>query len=204
MELFGQEAKRNHVYPLTNMGAAHKLRRAEAEEALRGRGGVWTYSTRISRFPVTLAPPIHTHSFSMKAQLDLPSDSEGVVMAMGGRLGGMSLYLLDGRPVFAYQSIDQQTTRIAASQPLPAGASDLLLEFQRKGAEGAHVRLIVDGKPVGEGDVAGKLPIESFSSTETFDVGSNEGSAVSEDYQDSFELTGTIRKVEFHVSKDGS
>ena len=202
LALFDQEARRYNVYPLTNTGAAQKSIREASDRAMRARGGLWTYDGPVSNIPERTAPPIHLRSFSMTAKLTSSVPAKGVVMAMGGRLGGMSLYVLDGRPVFGYQSLDQLPSRIAASSRLPAGASELGLEFTRQGRESARIRLTVNGKEVATGEVRGKLSTFLLSATETFDVGSDEGTAPSSDYLGPFPFTGRIEQVQFKV-RDG-
>jgi len=61
--------------------------------------------------------------------------------------------------------------------------------------KGAAGTLFVDGKPVAEGRIPQTVPIR-FSLDETFDIGSDTGTPVVEDYVDKmpFAFTGTLKK----------
>jgi arylsulfatase len=44
-----------------------------------------------------------------------------VILAQGGRFGGWSLYLKDGRPAYAYNWVGLERYTVAAPDPLSAG-----------------------------------------------------------------------------------
>jgi arylsulfatase len=60
------------------------------------------------------------------------------------------------------------------------------------------VRLFVNDKKVGEGRVE-KTVVGRFSADETFDVGMDAGSPVSNDYKSPNPYTGTLRKVQINL-----
>jgi arylsulfatase len=61
---------------------------------------------------------------------------------------------------------------------------------------GGPVKLFVNGKLVGEGDIANAVP-GRFSATETMDIGTDLGASVSAAYREKapFAFTGTIKNV---------
>ena len=76
-------------------------------------------------------------SFTLKANLELAAPTaSGVIMALGSRFSGWSLFLEEGRPVFVFaRSLKpQDTTRIAASSALGSGAVSVELRFTTQGA----------------------------------------------------------------------
>lgn len=196
---FREEALKFNVFPLTNTGDAQRLRATLAAEEMGSHDNTWTYSGPVSRIPEALAPPIQTHSFVLSASLDLSADNTGAIMALGGRNGGMSLYVDHGVPGFLFRNIDLTTTRLTSPRPLSNGIHELALEFER-GADGAEVRLLADDALLVSGSVPGPLPVFLFTSNETFDVGTDTGSLVSENLVDDRECSDCVRSLAISVS----
>jgi arylsulfatase len=64
--------------------------------------------------------------------------------------------------------------------------------------KGGVVTLFINDKKVGEGRVE-KTILGRYSADETFDIGVDTGSPVSDDYKSRNPYTGTLRKVQIHV-----
>jgi len=79
---------------------------------------------------------------------------------------------------------------------LPAGKVDLKFNFIKTGMLKGTGQLYVNGKKVAEGALDQTVP-GSFSLSETFDVGVDNGTPVSKNYKrkDHFPFTGQIDKV---------
>jgi arylsulfatase len=78
------------------------------------------------------------------------------------------------------------------------------MEFEYDGGgtgKGGTVKLSVNGKEVATGRVD-KTELMRFSADETFDVGCDTGSPVSNDYQSPFRFTGRIKKVELELQEE--
>jgi hypothetical protein len=96
----------------------------------------------------------------------------GVILAQGGRFGGWSLYVKDGRPSYTYNYLGLQRTTIAATDPLPAGKSTIRSEFAYDGeglGKGGTGSLLVDGRQVATGQIE-RTQAFLFSIDETADV----------------------------------
>ena len=65
----------------------------------------------------------------------------------------------------------------------------------------ASVSLFINDKKVGGGRIDKSVP--SRFGPESFDVGMDNGSPVSENYQPPFAYAGTIKKVEIHLAPSG-
>jgi arylsulfatase len=137
-------------------------------------------------------------SYSIEADIETVSTSEnGVILAQGGRFGGYSLYVKDGTPVFVYNYLGLDQTKITASAPLPAGKSTLKMDFAYEGGRGGGgtVTLSVDGKQVGTGKIPKTQP-NIYSADETAGVGVDMETPVTDDYTlESSKFTGSIGKV---------
>lgn len=110
---------------------------------------------------------------------------------MGGRFGGLVLYLIDGVPVFEYNFFGRAHGKAEGTSPLVPGARRVELEFDYDGgiAAGADLRLFVDGEQVGEGRIGVTAPA-MFSMNETLDIGRSRGSEVSTAYKGAFPVRG--------------
>jgi hypothetical protein len=64
--------------------------------------------------------------------------------------------------------------------------------------KGGTAAIFINDKKVGEGRVARTVPAR-YSADETFDIGMDTGSPVSEDYVSPNPFTGRLKKVEVHL-----
>jgi arylsulfatase A-like enzyme len=145
-------------------------------------------------------------SHSLTAEVVVPaSGAEGVIVALGGIIGGWSLYAMGGKLRYQYNFYGINRYTIEATSQIPPGTHQVRMEFKYDGgglAKGGTVTLYVDGKQVGEGRVEQTEPI-LFSADETCDVGFQAGSPSSTDYgpRDN-EFSGEVNWVEIDIGKD--
>lgn len=149
---------------------------------------------------------IKNKSFSVTAELDIPENgANGVIIAQGGRFGGWSVYLRDGRAKFVYNVLGIQEFATEADRPMPPGTHQVRMEFAYDGgglAKGGNVTLYYDGTAVGTGRV-GATQAMVFSADETTDVGYESGTSVSPDYDlHSSRFTGKINWVQIDLGED--
>jgi arylsulfatase len=145
-------------------------------------------------------------SFSVTADVEVPgSGVEGVIIAQGGRFGGWSLYVHDGRLTFAYNVLGIHLFRVVADEPVPAGSHRVRMDFAYDGgglAKGGEVTLHHDDALVGTGRVDATQPMV-FSADETTDVGYESGTCVSPDYTTrTSRFTGRVHRVLLDVGTD--
>ncbi|MCC2601977.1 arylsulfatase [Sphingopyxis yananensis] len=198
-KLFDREARKYNVFPLTNTGAAQRLMAAKAEARLTQSGGLYRYQGRVDRVPEALAPPIHTHSFAMRMAIDAGTRGHGSLMAMGGKFGGLGLYLRDGVPVLAVRTMDGKLAVLEAPN-IVTGKHEIGLRFDRLGPERARAVILVDGKEVAASEFSGALSVFIFSGNETFDIGSDPGTTVLDGVAMPFAFNGSIGETEFMVT----
>ena len=117
---------------------------------------------------------IKNKSFAVTSEVDVPADgADGVIIAQGGRFGGWSLYAKDGKAKFHYNVLGIKSFDVEATEPVPAGTSQVRMEFAYDGGgmgKGGNVTLYYDGKEVGSGRVDQTQGF-IFSADETTDVG---------------------------------
>jgi arylsulfatase len=145
-------------------------------------------------------------SYSLTAEIEVPqSGASGVIAALGGSVGGWSLYAHNGRLKHCYNFFGIERFSAESTQPIPAGKHQVRMEFAYDGgglAKGGDVSLYVDGKKDGQGRVEHTVPM-LFSADETCDVGKETGSAVSPDYGPTGnEFNGRVNWVQIDLEKD--
>ena len=85
---------------------------------------------------------------------------------------------------------------------MPAGKHTIVFDFRYDGGgigKGGTGTISVDGKQLAQGRIDRTVPIR-FSFDETFDVGEDTGTPVSEDYDVPFRFSGTIERVVVNLS----
>jgi arylsulfatase len=148
----------------------------------------------------------HNKSYSLTAEVEVPdSGANGVIVALGGSVGGWSLYAQDGKLKHCYNFFGIHRYVTEGKQPIAAGKHQVRMEFKYDGgglAKGGDVALFVDGNKDGEGRVDMTVPM-LFSADETCDVGKETGSTVSGDYGPGHnEFSGAVNWVQIDLEKD--
>jgi arylsulfatase len=205
-QLFDREARKYHVYPLDS-SFAERADPAIRPSLTRGRND-FSYFPGMIRIPEGSSPDIKNKSYTMTAEVDIPSaGASGVLGTMGGRYGGWALLLTGGKPefVFAYSNQPAHKYRIAAQQALGPGKHTIRFDFKYDGGgmgKGGTGTLSVDGKQVAQGRIEHTVRAR-FSLDETMDIGEDTGTPVVEDYAGRmpFRFTGKLDRFTIHLEK---
>ena len=127
----------------------------------------------------------------------LGADASGVLYALGGASGGLSLYMDKGRLIYEYNMMIIERYGVGSAEKLSAGRHRIEVDttIPKPGAP-AEVVLSVDGREVARTTVARTVPA-AFTASESFDVGVDLGSPVSLDYAERrpFAFEGKIDTV---------
>jgi hypothetical protein len=124
-------------------------------------------------------------SHTIVAEVMVPKGkADGVILAQGGRFGGWSLYVKDGKPVYTYNFLGLERHTIAATQVLPAGKATLRFEFAYDGGglgKGGKGTLFVNDRKMAEARIP-RTQLGMFSADEGADVGLDGETPVVENY----------------------
>jgi len=143
-------------------------------------------------------------SSTIVADVEIPErGANGVILAQGGRFGGWSLYLQDGKPSYTYNWVGLQQFTVAAPEPLVSGKATITVDFAYDGGgrgKGGTATLSVNGKKVAEGRID-RTNAFLFSTDEGADVGMDDDTAVANAYQAgaTSRFTGRIERVTVQV-----
>jgi arylsulfatase A-like enzyme len=199
------EAVKYNVLPLDD----RQIERINADMAGRPtliKGNSQVLFAGMGRLSENSVINIKNKSFSVTSELEVPAKgAEGVIIAQGGRFGGWSLYARNGKIKFHYNVLGIKSFDIEATQPIPAGKTQVRMEFAYDGGgmgKGGNVTLYGDGKEVGKGRVEQTQGF-IFSADETTDVGYESGTTVSPDYTaHNSKFNGKINWVQIDLGKD--
>lgn len=200
-QLFMDEARRNQVLPLDNRMSMERFLAAASQHR---RADSYTYWGAGVSVPSVSAVPILNRSFTIRAELETSARAEGVIAALGSRFGGWSFFVRDGVPValMVASQLGGDRSRVAANARLPAGKSVLEYRFVSDGGinAGGEMQIRVDGREIGRGRIArtiSKLP----EMTDTFDIGFDADTPVSDEYADGGHFNGALRRVDVELAR---
>lgn len=202
--LFDEQARRYEVLPISNFGDSRTYVMQQMQATLASRKGRWAYSGPTSNIGPLTAPPIALRPFRFDAQISLPTGKEtGPLFALGGSSGGMSLYLAQGIPTFAFRDLSGRLTLVQAGSALPAGANRLSIAIDRAAPkpmtpEPVTVTLYAGDQVLVSKQLTLVLPA-AYGVSETFDIGIDRGSAVSAEYRADQSFPGQIGQAAFQI-----
>ncbi len=207
-DLFMQEATKNRVLPIDDRGVERANAATAGRPDLMGGRTSLTLSEGMLGLTENAFINIKNRSFSIAADVDVPKGAaSGVILAQGGRFGGWSLYVKDGKPNFAYNFLGLNTTTIRSTRALGSGKSSLRMDFDYDGGglgKGGTVTLSINGQAVATGKLERTQPL-IFSADETAGVGQDDATPVTTDYKERENgFNGKIVKVTVNVQEMGA
>lgn len=193
--LFMKEAEKNKVFPI----GGSMFTAINTAEMKRSSNTEWTLFEGMTRIPELQAPNVRNGNLRAEIEANVPKGVNGVIFAMGGYAGGVSLYALDGELYYEYSALLLKRDKIKVG-PLPEGDVTIAFEMRTplERAAPAELKFWINGKEAVTGTVQRTIPAV-FTASETFDVGMDTSSPVADDYVDMapFAFEGTLKKLHF-------
>ena len=203
--LFMREAEKYHVLPIDDRTIERtNPQLAGRPDVLGDRSSLTLYEGMQGMLENTFMN-IKNRSSRITAELDIPAaGANGAILSQGGRFGGWSLYMQDGKPAYTYNFLGLSRYTVVAPEGLSTGPATVVLDFAYDGGglgEGGQATISVNGKAVAEGRVERTQP-NIFSADETADVGIDNQTPVAQGIGIGPEtrFTGKINKVTLEVS----
>ena len=203
--LFMEQAERYHVLPMDDR-VIERLNAAIAgrPDVMKGRTSLTLYDGMNGMLENTFIN-VKNNSKTITAEIEVPEGgANGVLLTQGGRFGGWSLYMKDGKPAYTYNFLGLSRNTVAADQAIAAGKATVVLDFKYDGGgpgKGGVATLSVNGKQVARGRIDRTQP-NIFSADETADVGLDNQTPVAEGIgigRDETRFTGSIKKIVVEV-----
>ena len=197
--LFMKEAEKYRVLPIDDRSIERfDPAMAGRPDLMAGRKSLTVYEGMTGMMENAFIN-VKNQSVTITADVEIPAGgANGVILCQGGRFGGWSLYVKDGKPAYTYNFVGLQEYTVNASERLAPGKSTIKLDFAYDGngrGKGGTATIYVNGKKVGSGRVE-QTNANIFSADDAADVGVDEGTNVSSAYkQHGNKFTGKIEKV---------
>lgn len=194
---FLAEAKANKALPI----GGGMWTRLHPEDVISSPYKSWRFDADTNRMPEFTAPGVGKRSNHVTIDVETGENASGVLYALGGASGGMTVYMDKGQLVYEYNMLIIERTRLTSEGTIPAGRHRIeVSETIPKPGAPNEVRLTVDGNEAAKGTVKRTVP-GAFTASETFDVGADLGSPVSLAYFDRapFTFDGKINLVQVQL-----
>jgi arylsulfatase len=174
------------------------------QEQKRSTNTEWTLFDGMTRIPESQAPNVRNGNLRAEIEAEVPENVNGVIFAIGGYAGGVSLYAVDGELRYDYSALLLKRYQIKVGK-LPAGKVKIEYEMRTplERAAPAELKFWINGKEAASGKVGRTIPL-TFTASETFDVGRDTCSPVADDYFEKapFKFEGTLKRLYFKNLQD--
>ena len=197
------EAGKYNVLPLDDRGGAELLiiRRPGHEPP----GNTQRYLYPSSHLERSKTPDVRNRSFSITARVSRSAGDDGVLVASGARTGGYTFFVKDDRLAFTYNRLGVMH-EVVASEPLPEGALDLTVQYNKTGEhEGLATLRCSPADDASSSTDLGSGPIETLPYRQTtfgMSLGKDAGPTVVDTYDGQFDFGGTLAWVEWTLDDD--
>lgn len=201
------EAGKYDVLPLDGRGAE---RLAVERPQIAGERDRYTYYRGTQAVPESVAARILNRSHAIVADAEIPrGGAEGVLLAHGGNTGGYVFYVKDDRLHYVHNYVGTEWFHVESTDEVKPGRHRLRFELERtgeprphegKGAPG-HVKLFIDDRVVGEGDLPVTIPI-TVGLAGGLTCGTAPFSPIADGYEPPFAFTGILHEVRVDVGRE--
>lgn len=160
----------------------------------------FVYRPGMARIERWNTPNVTNRSFSIEADAEIGADgAEGVLLAVGNRFGGYTLYLKDSRLTFEYNAGDARY-EVRSEETVGPGRHTLRMEFVKTGQFQGRAALLIDGTTVGSVEMPRTWAINPARSG--LYCGREVGSPVTGAYEQPFTFTGRLHTVTVTLGDD--
>jgi arylsulfatase A-like enzyme len=200
IKIFDEEAWKYNVYPLYD----DMIQRLGAQQdRLFGDQREFVYfAPGATRIAEKSSAPVKNRAHTIETQLDLTGDEEGVIAAVGGMTGGYTMFIKDHRLYYDYNFLDG-VHYVLKSSTLPKGKTEFKFNFIKTREFGGDGELYINGEKVDEIAMP-QMHVATYSLAETFDIGMDTGTQVSDLYTGTFKFNSKLDRVIITVSDDNT
>jgi hypothetical protein len=204
-KLFMTEAAKYHVLPIDDRVIERMNAAIAGRPDVMGDRKTLTLYEGMEGMMENTFMNVKNRSKIITAEIEVPQGgAKGALLVQGGRFGGWSLHLRDGKPAYEYNFLSLERFVVESPDALPAGKATVKLDFAYAGGgpgKGGTATLSVNGKKVAEGKI-GRTQPNIYSADETADVGLDNQTPVAEGIgygPEETKFTGKIDKITLEV-----
>lgn len=198
--LFMSEGEKYHVLPIDDRLLERTNAKLMGRPTVMGDRTSLTLGEGMRGMGVDIFIDTRNTSYTITSIVDVSTTSNGVMVCQGGRFGGFSFYIKNGKPSFTYNFLGLQQYTVASSQALKPGKHTLVYDFKYDGGgmgKGGDATITIDGARAAGGRIEKTQP-GIFSVDDLADVGTDDGTWVA-DYGASAKFSGHLEKVTLDV-----
>lgn len=201
-DLFLAEAATHNVLPLDDRFSE----RADASlrpSYVRGKTS-FSYLPGTARIPEASSPDTKNVDHVLAAEIEVSDDgAEGVLICCGGHSAGYALFVHEGKLVWEHNWFNDERYRVTSDDPLPTGryvvSAEIVCDEEGKMGTGGKVTLRRGTDEIGHGTFDKQVPFR-FTVQESFDIGCDTITPVSNLYASPAEFTGTLYRAMVDIS----
>jgi arylsulfatase len=193
-DLFDSEAAKYNIYPLKD-GTEKQLDYSPLY--LNNNASRTVFYPEASQVFGVASPITPYKSYTITADAEIQKGSEGVLFALGGRFGGVSLFVKEGK-LYAANNTGVKLTHLVSSKPLPAGKVVVKYVLNYKDAKEPNDAAGTQELYINDTKVAEAPIVKAQANIRTGDeinVGKDLITQVSDRYKGAFTFTGKINQV---------
>jgi hypothetical protein len=117
--LFMKEAERYHVLPIDDRSVERMIAEVAGRPTLLAGRNSMTLTQDMKGLGVDVFINLQNTSYTITAEVEVGPQANGVLVCQGGRFGGLSFYIKNGKPAFTYNFLGLKSTTISSSETLP-------------------------------------------------------------------------------------
>ncbi|MEJ2051044.1 MAG: sulfatase-like hydrolase/transferase, partial [Calditrichota bacterium] len=199
-KIFWKEAEKYNVYPVG--GSMGRILQPESNPAAVAKTH-WELTTNVYRVPELAGPFIKSVDYEVNAYITANKSTEGVIYAVGDRMGGQTLFIKDGKLRYSFSTLGLYWHDFEGVK-IPYGEIKITLKHTMKEDRlngPSTVEFFINDDKVGELDIKATV-YGAYTGHETFDIGRDEGMVVNREYENKgkFKFTeGQLHKVVFDI-----
>lgn len=182
--LFFEEAVKYNVLPIDMRGQAVMNSTIADRPTLLGDRKEITLGAGMGGLKEGCFLNMKNTSFTITAEVEVaPGQTDGVIFCQGGRFGGYSLYVKDGKPNFCFNFVSMERYYARGEKPLGDERCHIVVDFKYDGGGyglGGDLTLSVNNEVVGKGRVEHTMGF-FVSFDETAEVGHAAATPVTEE-----------------------
>ncbi len=188
IDLWWREAERYGVLPLDDLTGGHQLR------LQRPGSGRWVFQQgAVLPHFFRQGPFLLGSSHRIEAKIERSSPAQGgVILADGGRFGGVALYVQHNRLCYTTNAFGERS-RVISDSAIPVGPVTLRADVIRLANGEASVRMFINGEPAGDGRLV-HFEDRNYVN-EPLEVGRDGQTPVDDLYESPFEFAGRLLDV---------
>ena len=196
IKLWWREADRYNVLPLDDRNAELFVMRRPTGKAPVNHHRFFPGAGHVDRFKL---PDFRNRSFRVTASIVREKGDDGVIIAVGARTGGFSLWVEEGFLNFAYNYIAQKVTTVTSDRKIPDGSSFVSVSYSKSAENQGAITLWIGQSNVGQAELE-MLPWRQ--TIYGMDIGCDHGSTVVDSYVAPYCFGGIVDHVDFDLEND--